>query len=124
MVNSVGCGFESSHDNVIVPAEGSEVVKNGEQITCTEADRSLNTVCTVDAGFDPGDKVSSHITSANAVSDKSNKLCPIYHVNNSGMEEKFPLSASTCDVTTECPCLEGSFKRLLGSEAAAVWFSP
>ena len=30
-----------------------------------------------------------HLTSVNAVSDKNNQLCPIYDVNNAGMEEKF-----------------------------------
>ena len=61
-----------------------------EQKVCPEGLPCLTIPSNVGPGFDSCDKERTlHLICVNAASDKDNQLCPIYDINNAGMEEKF-----------------------------------
>ena len=89
----VGHGVESSQvTDLIVSTNQENPEKSSEQDSCSGGSPCLTLPQSVGLGFDSHvkEKVgTSYITSANAVTDKTNQLCPIYEINNVGMEEKF-----------------------------------
>ena len=87
-----GHGFESSQVNDLVISMNQEVQESCEQNSYSVGNPDLTLPKSVGPGFDScvkEDISTSCLTSVNAVTDKANQLCPIYDVNNVGMEEKF-----------------------------------
>ena len=86
-----GYGFESSQVNDLVPSMNQEGKDSGDQNKCSVSNPDLTVPESVGLGFELCVKHTSTscLTSVNAVTDKENELCPIYDVNNAGMEEKF-----------------------------------
>ena len=86
-----GHGFESSQANDLVPSMNQEGKDSCDQNKCSVGNPDLTLPESVGAGFESCVKhiSTSRLTSENAVTDKENQLCPIYDVNNAGMEEKF-----------------------------------
>ena len=86
-----GHGFESSQANDLVPSMNQEGTDSCDQNKCSVSDPDLTVPENVGPGFESCVKHTSTscLTSVKVVTDKKNELCPIYDVNNVGMEEKF-----------------------------------
>ena len=91
LTKPTGHGFESSQVNDLVPSMNQEGKDSGDQNKCSVSNPDLIVPENVGPGFESCVKhtSTSRLTSVNAVTDKENELCPIYDVNNAGMEEKF-----------------------------------
>ena len=85
-----GHGFESSQvTDLVVLLVGQE---SGEQDSGSAGRSDLTSSKSVGPGFESGvdkDMTTNSRSSVNAATDEVNQLCPIYDVNNVGMEEKF-----------------------------------
>ena len=87
-----GHKFESSQVNDLVISMKQEGQESCEQNSCSVGNPDLTLPKSVGPGFDScvkEDIGTSCLTSVNAVTDKASLQCPIYYVNNVGMEEKF-----------------------------------
>ena len=77
---------------IVLLSKNQEGQESGKHNSCSEGASCSTLSKNVGPGFDFCVKEnidSTRLTSVNAVTDKVNELCPIYDVNNMGMEEKF-----------------------------------
>ena len=93
IANPTGHGFQSSRVTHCGSSMNQEGKGFAEQNSCFVDTPDLTLPKNDGPGFEScvkkDKKDTSCLTSVNAVTDKANQLCPIYDVNNMGMEEKF-----------------------------------